>query len=356
MTVSPVARIRVATLAWAALILIFAAGAPLLWSASPLILASVAALGAVIGALTVWLVRIIRRSKRHGWLHGALAGAFVATGAVAAPIYWVVLQPALHPLTVPRVTLSDGKREVVFQGMAHVASEQFYRSVVYDLVRARAAGFVLFFEGTLPGTPEAEAWLTEAVHVKGDLNAQYARIGEICGLTFQGDFLAFVQRDQSIDPIHLVNADVSATEMYEEWNRLVAGRPELATALAAKDEDDGSSVTVDGLLAMAASLGDRQKAGAGALCRGVLSSVLGREESDDPVNAVILDFRKRKLADRIAAMPDANIYITYGSAHLPGLLDDLRNLDPTWTIESTAWTTAIVPPDDAVGQLRTVAR
>ena len=54
-------------------------------------------------------------------------GAGLGTGLVVAPLWWVILQPVLDPLAVPRVTPSDGKRRVIFLGMVHVGSEQLYR-------------------------------------------------------------------------------------------------------------------------------------------------------------------------------------------------------------------------------------
>lgn len=54
-------------------------------------------------------------------------GAGLGTGLVVAPLWRVILQPAVHPLAVPWVTLSDGKRRVIFLGMVHVGSEQLHR-------------------------------------------------------------------------------------------------------------------------------------------------------------------------------------------------------------------------------------
>lgn len=42
-------------------------------------------------------------------------GAGLVTGLVAAPLWWVILQPVLDPLAVPRITLTDGKRQVTFR-------------------------------------------------------------------------------------------------------------------------------------------------------------------------------------------------------------------------------------------------
>lgn len=345
--------IRMTTLGWAIVVLMFLIGAPLLWAASPLILCSVIIAGGLVGLLIHGLRRVFkRRSAEPGsGLNALLIGAGVLTGLVAAPVWWLVLQPAVHPLAVPRVTLSDGTRQVVFQGMVHVGSEQFYRSVSYDLIRAKDAGYVLFFEGVQPGTPEAEAWLDAATQSGGDLNAQYGRIGDVCGLSFQGDYLAFLQRDQALDPVHLVTADVTVTEMYEEWQRQVAANPALAGTLSEHSGSGKADFALPNLIALAAGLEGSQKDLLAASCRGLFSVILGHGESPDTLNAVILDFRNKRLADRIAGRPDANLYITYGSGHFPGLFREMQSLNPDWRIVGTDWTTAIVPPDDAIGQL-----
>lgn len=343
-----IAAIRIQTLLWTFLALLFLLSAPILWAASPLVLIVIAAVGAVLGMAVGWVIR----SYRHRLGRAALAGAAIACTIIAGPLYWLMLQPALRPLTVPRVTLGDGTRQVVFQGMVHIGSEQFYRSVVYDMIRARDAGYALYFEGTLPGTPEATSWLDAAVHADGDLNAQYARIGQACGMSFQGDFLGFVQEQSAIDPIHIVQADVSVTEMYDEWQRLVADRPELAQAMSAPGPGE-NSVSLSRVLDIVSGLADRQKEFVATACRGAFTILLNRVEDDDVLNLVVLDFRNRRLAERIAAAPQQDIFITYGSGHFPGLLQQMRKLDPSWKILSTSWSTAILPPDDAVGRLPT---
>lgn len=347
------AAIHLKTLCCALVLVLFVIGAPLLWAASPLVLAGIVLVGAMIGLIGHGLRRVVKGDKRKAGsaLISMLISAGLLVGLVAAPVWWLLLQPALHPLAVPRVTLSDGKRQVVFQGMVHVGSEQFYRSVSYDLIRAKDAGYVLFFEGVQPGTPEAKAWLDAVTQSGGDLNAQYGKIGDICGLSFQGDYLTFLQRDQALDPVHLVTADVTETEMYEEWQRQTAANPSLADAIP--EGSRGGVFDLSALLEFAAGLQGSQKDLVAAGCRGIFSLILGRAESPDALNGVILDFRNRRLADRIAALPNDDIYITYGSGHFPGLFREMQALDPNWRIVGTNWTTAIVPPDDATGQLLT---
>jgi hypothetical protein len=49
--------------------------------------------------------------------------------------------------------------------------------------------------------------------------------------------------------------------------------------------------------------------------------------------AIVLDYRNAHLAQSIMTGPD-RIIVTYGAAHLPGLLADLKIADPTWRIAS----------------------
>ncbi len=41
-----------------------------------------------------------------------------------------------------------------------------------------------------------------------------------------------------------------------------------------------------------------------------------------------MDYRNRALAQGIMQSKDDKIFITYGAAHLPGLVAELRKLDP----------------------------
>ena len=335
MALSPETRLRLNTLGWAALVLIFVVGAPILVSASPLVLGGVVLVGALLGLLMrfLWLF-IRRRLSKAGWGRTALVGALALTGVAAAPIYWLVTQSALNPLSVPRVTMTDGKRQVVFQGMIHIGSPQFYRSVIYDMARARDAGYVLFYEGVHTGTPEAEAWMSAAVGTSGDLNGDYSRIAEACGLSFQGDFLDYMSNDSEVNPGRSVIADVSVTEMFAEWQRLVAARPELADQLAAREGTRGTSSGPAAVIGMVNKLGAGHEEFLAAICRGLFSVALGKKADQDFLDEVIVDFRNRRLVDRILAAPDANIYIVYGAEHLPGLFHEMKSRNPSWTIET----------------------
>ena len=66
---------------------------------------------------------------------------------------------------------------------------------------------------------------------------------------------------------------------------------------------------------------------------------------------VILDYRNRALAQGIMQSKDDKIFITYGAVHLPGLVAELRKLDPKWSAGSVKWMRTIEAPEHIEGKL-----
>jgi hypothetical protein len=48
---------------------------------------------------------------------------------------------------------------------------------------------------------------------------------------------------------------------------------------------------------------------------------------------------------------DDKIFITYGAAHLPGLVAQLRKLDSKWSVGSVKWMRTIEAPEHIEGKL-----
>ena len=96
----------------------------------------------------------------------------------------------------------------------------------------------------------------------------------------------------------------------------------------------------------------------GIACRGLWTLLLQAPGDKAPgrMDAVVLDFRNRALAQRIMQAPHDKIFITYGSAHLPGLLAELRKIDPRWAVGSVKWLRTIEAPQHLEGQLRGIDR
>ena len=55
-------------------------------------------------------------------------------------------QNEINPAYLPRYTITNGKKTVVFQTMAHIATDRFYTQVQSNIKAAKKSGYVLFFE------------------------------------------------------------------------------------------------------------------------------------------------------------------------------------------------------------------
>jgi len=88
---------------------------------------------------------------------------------ISLPVYYLSFEVNAHPSALPQVTLTNGTKTVVFQGMVHVGSESFYKSVVYDLEKALSEGYTLFYEGVQPSPGEGDDWFRDNLAGRGDL-------------------------------------------------------------------------------------------------------------------------------------------------------------------------------------------
>lgn len=327
-------------------------------------IALVLAAGLVIGLLTYvprWLVRrnSAAFSPRKALSRHALGGLFLALGLAALPFYATAYWISSGPVALPLATLSNGKKTVVFQGMQHVASEEFYKSVVFDLEKALTEGYTLFYEGVqpVPGRPDLDAWFNETLRgSRKDLSAGYKQLADSCGLTFQLTYFDPLLADKAIHPSRHVTADVSYLDMKTEYERLLRDDPAFARAVAeeraaaASGEDD----TTLAMLSAVSHASREQKRLIGILCRGVMGlSVIGTADGKQAtMQRIILDFRNRALARTVSQSPAEKIYITYGAAHFPGFLKELQALDPAFAVKSIRWVRPMTLENEVVAPSR----
>ena len=354
-------KLRLSAIVWFLLGAGFLLSLPVLLDISVLAVLAVLALALLLCLPAAWLVRALFRGQRVRSWWGSIAKAFAALVfvlgiAVAAPIYYFALLTDLRPLTVPQATLSNGSKTVVFQGMSHVGSELFYKSVVYDLEKALSDGYVLYYEGVMNSTPEGDRWFSDTLAGGGDLSANYKLISDVCGLNFQLDYFTLLQVDMAAHPERHVNADVTTAEMQQEYQRLLQTDPAFAAAEqpapdAASADPAPAGAGIAGIVGFLQQGTPELRKLAGIVCRGFMTSQLNAETAPDQMDKVILDFRNRALADRITADSHQMIYITYGAGHLPGLLALLQQADPAWTIQSLKWMRTIAAPEELDGRL-----
>ena len=349
-------KLRLGTIAWFLALIGLLLGLPVLLDLGWWALAAAIALALLLALPIWWLVRrLFARQRLRRWISGyaatTLAVVSVITVAIATPLYGLAVSTAVQPLTVPQVSLTDGSKTVIFQGMVHVGSEGFFKSVVYDVEKALSEGYVIYYEG-VTGDPAGDAWFSENLAGGGDLSANYSKLGDACGLKFQLNYFGLLRQDMVEHPERHIAADVSTADMMHEYERLAAADPTFAARATAAKGDD-SQGEGDGIAAVFNWLENAtpgQRALVGVACRAIMTRTLSAKTEPSALDPVILDFRNRELAKRIESGPD-KIYITYGAGHLPGLLEDLRALNPAWEVGSVKWMRAIEAPDDLEGEI-----
>lgn len=310
--------IRLTTLLWAVLVLCFVAGLPILLGAS--------------------------------WL--SLPALLLA----AAPVYVLAVMTETRPAIVPTVTMSNGPRTVVLQGMQHVGAERFFKTIVYDLEKALADGYVLAYEGVANSDPEADAWFKKVLTQGKDLGDSYRELGQNCGLAYQIDYFGPVVADAKAHPERHVTMDVDTRAMKQEYDRLVQSDPAFAAAMRqrevqqATDAEDDSSEVVARVIEWQKSGDERQVTLAGTLCRGFMTYVMRRSGQGGDLDPVVLDFRNRHLARQLLDDKRPKIYVTYGAAHLPGVMEIMQR-EPGWNVESVKWMRTISAPEHLEGRL-----
>lgn len=351
-------RLRVgAVLAFSLLLLAIAALPVLLAIALWLPLALLAGAMAV-GLPAAWWARRHARAGGWAWARATFGTYGLASVAVAAPIYYLGLVTALKPPIQPQVVLSNGDRTLTFQGMMHVGTDAFFRSVVFDAGKALMEGAVIYYEGVLPDE-HADAWLNEYLGTGEDLARAYEQLASTCGLVFQTSYFEPLEIDKRLHPDRHIAADVSSLALRQEFDRLLA--TDMTFLEAMQDREATRSVPSIGNQHLAAFVAwqrrgnERQQAIAGTVCRGMLTLLLrprsAKARPRDPFDAVTIDFRNRELVQRLLADKHDRIFLTYGSDHLPGVYALLKQDDPRWRVESVKWMRSVAPPERLNGKL-----
>lgn len=317
-------------------------------SAVPLLFVGAAAL--LLGAAWAGLGALLRRNRPgrapfwRRWLKASAVCGLVLSALAAVPLLIATYINTARPLAMPRIVLTDGNKEVIFQGMVHIGSPPYYQGVVFDLTQAADMGYTLFFEGVRSGSEENQALLNKLLGTDGlNLNQIYDAFAQQCRLKFQNDFFGVFYDNIVTEPDQYLNADVSVDDMMAEWERLLEEHPEWrAQQVDARPEDE-----VDGDLGSwmdrLGNLTPGQRKLTAMACHTYLNvnfSQLGGEKPPFK-EQVVVEFRNRHLADMILEHPAKRIYVTYGYDHFRGVFRMLQEANPNWRITDVQWRQAI---------------
>ncbi len=339
--------ISAGAIAWFILVMLFVLGFAVVGVFGWGVTALVCVVGAVAG-LAAFCVRYLFKRHDGAFRAGrsallfALAGSLAAMGVAGFPVYYLAYWVDAGPTTIPLATLSNGKRTVVFQGMQHVASEDFYKSVVFDLEKALTDGYTLFYEGVqpVPDQPGLEIWFNRQVlKNRTDLSATYKALADTCSMKFQLTYFEPLLKDAQINPKRHVQADVSYLDLKNEYDRLMREDRFFAAAMtsAGTEKASAGSMGLDWIMSRMTQITPAQKRVIGIVCRGIMAVATGPSGPASQNDKLILDYRNKALARFVRESQASKIYITYGAKHFRGFITELRKADPKWEVRSLNW-------------------
>ncbi len=301
--------------------------------------------------LGIW--HLFKQTRHGGFIRFATSTAIVVLALASLPLFYLLWRAEAKPPTAPLVAMTDGQRTVMLQGMWHVGSEAFYKSVVYDLQQALNHGYVVFYEGVRGSGSEGDQW--EQAYMGNALTRSYTALADVCGLKFQLDYFDMLEADRLRQPEKHVLADVTTLQLKQEFDRQLAADPALAKWASAKAQRQSQQAADARLAKMAEFLHtstDGQRYLAGVVCRGIFSlqqtptRTLGREVMRDPLEPVVVDFRNRALVEKIIQSPAEKIYVTYGIGHISGVIALLRRETRPWRVLSVKWVQVVTTPKE----------
>lgn len=247
-------------------------------------------------------------------------------GLIASYAYY---QNDIAPATMPRYTLTNGEKILVFQGMSHIGTENFYKQVADTISKHKKEGFVLFYEWVRPGSEENTTRFNELLWVQFDADL-YENFSKLYGLTHQDNTLfLWLENDKDY------NIDLSLDTIVEIYNqRFPDATPPQREVLQASQE----------ITKVLTSLNDRQLAILVYLNQAIVSTIIKSEwlresllevSGNANVFEVILEDRNMFLVDAIEQSDEEKIIVIYGLMHFRWVYEELKRRDPKWTIQKT---------------------
>lgn len=326
----------------------------ILWLPLPLILAMLFMMLAgliflvIKGISLIWITWRTPEFKRVA-LHVCAVGMIF----FAVPIFYLCYKSYFNNLELPLVTLSNGEKTVKFQGMIHVGPSEFYTQVISNLDEASGQGYTLFFEG-LESTPAREQWMKRTILMNQDIDSLYISLADYLGLHSQKTYFSKYKTLASKNSSRFVYADVSTQDIFKEYLRLWRESPEFRAEMKVTESKRYRS-----LLHSFSRITEWQNRGGPArhflsrrMFLGLYVIALSNTDFENlemikigssATDTLILEFRDENLVKRIIEDPSDKIYISYGVAHLPGVVAKLRNSDPKWIVQKKEATKIVLP-------------
>lgn len=239
-------------------------------------------------------------------------------------------QNEISPAFMPRYTLTNGEKTIVFQTMSHIWSHHFYQEVQSAITKYKEDGYAYFYEWVRGGTEENQENFNQALWLQLD-SSTYASLSKLYWLENQDNrlFLGLVNNDD-------YNVDVSIDDIMSQYDEIPNKTENKILRLQSTPLDANQLVNEQ-----INSLSPRELLLLQYVNRSFinfivksnfLQTTIQENFSNKDLFDIILHKRNEVIADKIINFEGNKIFLTYGMLHFEGIYEILKRNDIKWHI------------------------
>lgn len=249
-------------------------------------------------------------------------------------VWFVYFENIIEPALLPEITISNWKKTVVFQAMAHIWSNSFYKEIRSNIRDYKKKWYVYFYEWVRSWSKENTDKFDKLMWLK--FNKQtYVNVSKLYNLRAQNNE-EFFKIENNLD----FNADISIDDIINIYEK----KYWAVTSSASNKEEPveiGKIVqeTVDSLTPNELKLMIQlNRAMMNVIMKNdnIRSTIMELSDKNDLFD-VILEDRNKNLVNKINESEYNKIYITYWLMHFEWIWSSLQRQDPNWKLVSVRY-------------------
>jgi hypothetical protein len=243
-------------------------------------------------------------------------------------------QNIVYPAKMPQFTITNWKKTVVFQSMAHIWNPDFYENIKKEIIKYKKQWYVYFYEWVKPWTKENMQEFNKALWIQFDKDT-YKNFSKLYWVVNQDNtiFLWLVNNQD-------FNVDLSIDEIIKLYKQAIKDKnKENIKKEIPKEVININKEVVNSL----ATLNEKELIIFRFINKAFLNLIMKNDTIQDSLMKnfsnktlldIILEQRNKNIVENIYSNSNEKIFITYWLLHFNWVLELLRQKDPNWKIVS----------------------
>lgn len=245
-------------------------------------------------------------------------------------LWFSYYQNDYKPALMPTYTISNGEKTVVFQGMSHIASSNFYEKIKQKIINYKNDWYVLFFEWVKPWSSENHEKFNKALWIDFSPDL-YSVMSELYWLTYQDNSM-FLNLVNNLD----YNIDISLDEIVNQYENL-----KLKWNITNRKYSEPIKIT-ESIKKELKKLNKKELELLRYINKAFISIIIKNDNIQNSISnnfwnkelfEVILNKRNEILANEIINSNETKIIVIYWLMHFNWVFEILKQSDIKWHIQ-----------------------